>query len=267
MRIEPQILDTADDVGRAAAAIVADGIERANAEGRPFILGCPSGRSAQTTYVHLAREVAERDLDLSHLVIALMDEYVVRVGAGFSPVPRDQPHSCIGFGEREIVAPLNRAARPGRGIPDANLWYPHADAPDEYDERLAAAGGIDVFLLASGSSDGHIALNPVDAAVSTTTRIVALEDSTRRDNLSTFPTFRGLDDVPQFGVTVGIRTIRDLSKAVIMLALGEQKQEAVRRIGSADAYDPSWPATVLSECREPHFFIDRAAGALLETAS
>ena len=66
----------------------------------------------------------------------------------------------------------------------------------------------------------------------TTTRVVALEETTRRDNLSTFPTFRGLDDVPQFGVTVGIRTIRELSKSVIMLALGEQKQEAVRRLES-----------------------------------
>jgi glucosamine-6-phosphate deaminase len=182
-------------------------------------------------------------------------------------VASDQPHSCIGFGEREIVAPLNRAARPGRRIPAENLWFPLADAPGEYDERLRAAGGIDIFLLASGSSDGHVALNPVDAAASTTTRVVALEETTRRDNLSTFPTFRGIDDVPQYGVTVGIRTIRDLSKAVIMLALGEQKQEAVRRLGSAHAYDPSWPATVLSECRDPHFFIDRAAGALLETAS
>ena len=258
MRIQPEILETADDVGRVAASIVADGIESANAEGRAFILGCPSGRSAQTT---------ERDLDLSRVVIALMDEYVVPDGESFRPVPRDQPHSCIGFGKREIVALLNRASRPGRRIPDANLWFPHADAPDEYDTRLEAAGGIDIFLLASGSSDGHVALNPVDAPEWTTTRVVALEETTRRDNLSTFPTFRGIDDVPGFGVTVGIRTIRELSKAVIMLALGEQKQEAVRRLGSADVYDPSWPATVLSECRQPHFFIDRAAGALLETAS
>lgn len=267
MRIEPEILETADDVGRAAASIVADGIAKANDEGRAFILGCPSGRSAQTTYAHLAREIDERDLDLSRVVIALMDEYVAPDGESFSPVPRDQPHSCIGFGEREIVALLNGVARPGRRIPDENLWFPNADEPEEYDRRLLAAGGIDIFLLASGSSDGHVALNPVDAPAWSTTRIVALEETTRRDNLSTFPTLRGIDDVPQFGVTVGIRTIRELSKSVIMLALGEQKQEAVRRLGSADTYDPSWPATVLSECREPHFFIDRAAGALLETAS
>jgi len=267
MRIPPEILETADDVGRVAASLVADGIERANAEGRSFVLGCPSGRSAQTTYEHLAREVAARDLDLRLFVVALMDEYVERDGEGFRAVASDLPHSCVGFGIREIVAPLNRAAGAGRGIPDENLWYPDAAAPEDYDARLAAIGGIDTFLLASGSSDGHVALNPVDAPASTTTRVVALEDTTRRDNLSTFPTFRGIDDVPQFGVTVGIRTIRDQSKAVIMLALGEQKQEAVLRLESADAYDPSWPATVLSECRSPRFFIDRAAGALLETAS
>lgn len=266
MRISPEIHNTADEVGRVAAAIVADGIALANQQGRPFVIGCPSGRSAQTTYEHLAREVAQRDLDLSSFVIALMDEYVERDGDGFRAVPAHLPHSCVGFGLREIVAPLSLAARHGRGIPEANLWFPDVTAPEDYEAKLTAIGGIDFFLLASGSSDGHVALNPVGSAASTITRVVALEDTTRRDNLSTFPTFRSIDDVPKFGVTVGIRTIREQSKAVIMLALGEQKQEAVRRLELADAYDPLWPATVLSECRSPRFIIDRAASALLKTA-
>ena len=45
--------------------------------GRPFLLGCPGGRSARTTYRHLARRAAAERLDLSALVIVMMDEYVI----------------------------------------------------------------------------------------------------------------------------------------------------------------------------------------------
>lgn len=267
MRVPPEIFPTADDVGRRAAVVLADGIADAAASGRSYVIGCPSGRSAMSTYAALADEVARRGLDLSHVVIALMDEYVEKGPDGFRTVDADEPHSCVGFGRREIVAPLSAAAAEGKGIPADNLWFPDVDAPAEYDRRLDAIGGIDVFLLATGSSDGHIALNPVGSDRESETRIVALEASTRRDNLSTFPTFASIDDVPRFGVTVGIRTIRELSASVIMVALGDQKSEAVRRIGQVSEYDPSWPASVLSECRSPLFLIDRHAAGLLESAS
>lgn len=263
MRVEPQIFRGPNEVGEAAAAVIADGIAAATARGRAFVLGCPSGRSAQTTYRALARLIGQRGLDLSGLVIALMDEYVEPEGGSYRAIPATLPHSCVGFGEREIIAVLNAAAGEGRRIPADNLWWPDPQDPAEYDRRLVTVGGIDVFLLASGASDGHVALNPVGAPAGSCTRIVRLEDSTRQDNLLTFPTLRRLDAVPHFGVTVGIATIREQSKSVIMLALGGGKAEAVRQLGSAVGYDPGWPATVLAECRNAHFFIDHDAAALL----
>ena len=77
--------------------------------------------------------------------------------------------------------------------------------PEEYDKRIADVGGIDLFLLASGTSDGHVAFNPAGTPVGTRTRVVGLTEQTRRDNLTTFPTFGGLDEVPLYGVTVGGR--------------------------------------------------------------
>ncbi|MFE4468712.1 6-phosphogluconolactonase [Leifsonia sp. NPDC056824] len=266
MRIAPEILDTADDVGREAAVQLADGIARAAAEGRTFVLGCPSGRSPIATYANLATLVAERDLDLSHVVVALMDEYVEEAGDGYHAIDPDLPHSCVGFGRREILGLLNAAATPGHRIPEANLWHPDPAAPaGEYDRALAEAGGIDVFLLASGASDGHVALNPVGAAADTVTRVVALGEDTRRDNLGTFPTLRSLDEAPRFGVTVGIATIRELSRSVVMVVTGEHKQDTVRRLAAADSYEPDWPATVLSECSDARFLVDRTAAELLQT--
>lgn len=266
MRIAPEILDTPDDVGRAAAEQIADAIAAANAEGRRFVLGCPTGRSPLTTYEQLAGIVADRDLDLSDVVIALMDEYVEQLGGGFHAVDPALAHSCVGYGERDILERLNAGARPEHRIPEQNLWHPDPrDADGAYDRRLAEAGGIDLFLLASGASDGHVALNPVGAGADTLTRVVALGDDTRRDNLDTFPTLRSLDEAPRYGVTVGISTIRELSRSVIMVVTGEHKQPTVRRLAAADAYEPEWPATVLTQCASPRFLVDRSAAALLQT--
>ncbi|HZX04292.1 6-phosphogluconolactonase [Kribbella sp.] len=268
MHVLPEVHDSADHVGLLAAEDIAAGIESAVEAGSSFVLGCPSGRSPLRTYAHLADLVAKRNLDLSHVIIALMDEYVVHTAKGFQLVDPKLPHSCVGFGRRQILDPLNAAARPEHRIPEQNLWHPDPAAePGAYDEALAAAGGIDLFLLASGASDGHIALNPPGTASDSVTRIVELGEATRRDNLETFPSFRRLDEVPRYGVTVGTATIRDLSRAVVMVVTGAHKQITVQRVAAADAYEPDWPATVLSDCRSPRFLADRAAAALLPAAS
>ena len=267
MRIAPEIFDTPDDVGRVAAAQIADAIQAASLEGRAFILGCPSGRSPVTTYEQLAVIVAERGLDMSHVIIALMDEYVEKTADGFQPVDPALPHSCVGFGRRDILERLNAAARHGRGIPERSLWYPDPHAADgDYDRVLRDAGGIDIFLLASGASDGHVALNPVGAGEETVTRVVALGDDTRKDNLGTFPTLRSLDEAPRYGVTVGIRTIRELSRSVIMVVTGEHKQLTVQRLATAEAYEPGWPASILTQCASARFLVDSSAAGLLQTA-
>src|SRR5207253_2965800 len=83
------------------------------------VLGCPGGRSLLTTYRHLP--------ELPETTIVMMDEYV--------PVPPTSAHySCRGFAEREL--PRARA-----------VWLPDPDDPAAFDERIAAAGGIDLFLL------------------------------------------------------------------------------------------------------------------------
>lgn len=267
MSIAPEILATPDDVGRAAATQIADAIQAASAEGRPFVLGCPSGRSPLTTYEQLELLVSERDLDLSGVIIALMDEYVEKTDDGFGTVDASLPHSCVGFGRRDILQRLNAGARPGHRIPEWNLWYPDPRAADgDYDRALKEVGGIDIFLLASGASDGHVALNPVGSHADTVTRVVALGEETRRDNLGTFPTLGSIEHAPRYGVTVGIKTIRELSRAVIMVVTGEHKQSTVQRLAAADEYEPDWPATIFTQCASPRFLVDRSAAGQLQTA-
>ncbi|MFG1967025.1 6-phosphogluconolactonase [Nonomuraea sp. NPDC049028] len=262
MRVPPTVFPDPEALGRALAAEIATELEDAARRGRPYVLGCPGGRSAHSTYSALADEVAARRLDLGHVVIAMMDEYVVRAEDSglFRRIAPGLPHSCVRFGHAEIVEPLNAAAGAGRGITHDRLWVPDPADPDEYDRRIAGIGGVDLFILASGASDGHIAFNPVGTGANTRTRVVELAERTRRDNLVTFPTFGGLEEVPAYGVTVGVGTIRDLSKRVVMVVHGADKAEAARRLAAAEGYDPGWPATVLSDCARPRLLADAATG-------
>ncbi|QNA92369.1 MULTISPECIES: 6-phosphogluconolactonase [unclassified Microbacterium] len=142
------------------------------------------------------------------------------------------------------------------------IWTADPAHPEEYDRRIADAGGIDVFLLASGDSDGHVAFNQPGTPRDARTHLVDLGEATRRDNMGTFPEFTRLDMVPRKGVTVGVDTIASLSAEVVMILTGVNKREAYARITAADAYDPDWPATIITECREPVLFADRGAAVV-----
>ncbi|MFJ3779359.1 6-phosphogluconolactonase [Streptomyces sp. NPDC090075] len=266
MRVSPIVFPDPESLGRRLAAEIADEIEQAARAGRMYLLGCPGGRSAASTYRALAEEAAARRMDLGHVVIVMMDEYVEvaasdAYGWQYRVIDPRLPHSCLRFGREEIVEPLNAAAEPGRGVTQERLWAPDPSDPEAYDRRIAEAGGIDLFLLASGAGDGHIAFNPVGGAADSRTRVVPLGEQTRIDNLSTFPTFGGLEDVPRYGVTVGLGTIRSQSRRVVMVAHGRDKGQAVRRLTQAKGYEADWPATVFADCAHPQLYLDQAAVA------
>jgi len=265
MLVEPTVFDGPEAVGSALAALIANRIDEAGA-GHTFLLGCPSGRSPWTTYVALAREVAARRLDLTGLVIVMMDEYVERDdGTGeMRLIDPTAPHSCLRFGQTEIVDRLNAATGQGRGITRDRYWVPDPAAPGDYDRQIAGHGGVDLFILASGAGDGHVAFNPPGTGPDTATRVIRLADQTRRDNLHTFPSFgKDINRVPRYGVTVGVGTIREQSKQVVMVAHGAPKARAVRRVAAADSYRAEWPATILADCARPLLFIDEAAATEL----
>ena len=199
----------ADELGRALAAEI---VELA-----PALMGCPGGRSLLTTYKALPA--------LPETTVVMMDEYV--------PVPPPSAHySCRGFAERQLRA--------------REIWLPDPDDPAAYDARIAEGGGIDVFLLASGASDGHVAFLPPGSPRDGRTSVVRLAESTRRDNLATFPEFETVDDVPEHGVSVGLATIADARRLRLVLH-GPDKRAAIDRLLSYSSFDPEWPASIVHD--------------------
>ncbi|MFD0522276.1 sugar phosphate isomerase family [Paractinoplanes durhamensis] len=185
MSLQPLVLPDADAVGAEVAATILDRL--AAAPGRPFLLGCPSGRTPMPVYRALAGHAA-RGVDLSRLVIVMMDDYVEPDGS--RRVAPELSYSCLGFAQRQIVAPIGQ---------DMEIWAPDPAEPDRYDDAIAAAGGIDLFLLATGARDGHIAFNQPGTPRDARTHVTTLGEATRRDNMGTFPEFTSLDMVPTQG--------------------------------------------------------------------
>ena len=253
MFLPTRIFDDSASLGSALARRILGGISAAAREGRPYLLGCPGGRSLLATYRMLSRHAGERSADLRPLQIVMMDDYVTGNEGVFSHVPFDAHYSCRRFAVEEIVNPLSDLP----GAPDRHrIWMPDPADPSRYDRLIAEAGGIDLFLLASGATDGHIAFNPPGSPRNSITRIVELPPETRRDNMATFPGFRSLAEVPTHGVTVGIGTIAEQSRSAVMVCLGAEKSTAVERIRTSRSYDPAWPATIVTEIPRSELWID-----------
>jgi glucosamine-6-phosphate deaminase len=232
---EVRVLPTPEAIGKVLAAEIAARHDEAD---RPFLLGCPGGRSLRTTYAALGAMTRRFD----RLVVVMMDEYV---GA-----PPDAHFSCTRFAREEIAAPL--------GIPDERVWLPDAADPAAYDARIAGSGGVDLFLLASGASDGHVAFLPPGSPIAGGTAVVDIAESTRRDNLVTFPQFESLEAVPTQGVSVGLGTI-SAARSLRLVLHGADKRAAARRLLVLDRFDPSWPASVVHGHPDAVVYLDQEA--------
>lgn len=252
-----------DALGDDLAERLLNRIEQARVSRERFFLGCPTGRTPRPVFGAMARRLAETGQDISHLVLVMMDEYLVPGDGVLEYASADMPWSCHYYARVEIANRLNEGLPATNRLKDSSIWFPDPRDPASYDSRIADAGGIDFFLLASGASDGHVAFNQAGSPRKSRTRIIPLSDETRRDNLQTFPAFGTLSAVPAFGVSVGIHTIASAKEAV-MVVCGAGKRLTLRRMLRAERYEPGWPATVIHECAVREILSDAdAAGGML----
>jgi glucosamine-6-phosphate deaminase len=243
-------------LGETLAAEILAGILAARLAGQRYLLGCPGGRSGRTTYQALARMAG--GADLRHLVIVMMDEYLQPgPDGGWQHVSADAHFSCRRFALQEIVAPLDAVA--AHPIAADHLWLPDPADPGAYEQRIGDAGGVELFIVASGASDGHVAFMPPGSPAESGVRIVCLAETTRRDNLATFPDFRSLDEVPTHGVSVGLGTIARQSRHVRLVIHGAGKRTAAARVLVSPGFDPAWPATSIHGCPDAQIWLDAAA--------
>ena len=253
-----RVFDSPAAIGEHLAEELLGRIERVRAAGEHFLIGCPTGRTPRPLYDSLARKIAAARQDMSHVILVMMDEYVTESGGAFQAAPSDASWSCNHFAQAEMVERWNGGLPGEKRIEQENVRFPDPQDPSAYDDKISDAGGIDFFILASGASDGHVGFNPPGSPRQSRTRIIELPESTRKDNLQTFPAFGSLASVPTHGISVGIATIA-ATKEAAMLLWGKGKARSLARIVATSHYDPAWPATVIHECPQARILSDADA--------
>lgn len=193
------------------------------------VLGLATGSTPIGTYEQLIRWYEKGDLDFSLVTTINLDEY-----KGLSP-ENDQSYRY--FMNKNFFQSINIKPE-NTHVPDG-LEPDSAKACRDYNKIITECGGIDLQLLGLGLN-GHIGFNEPGAAFEKETHCVDLAESTIRAN-SRF--FASMDLVPKQAYTMGIKTIMQ-AKKIVVIVNGTNKAQIVR-----DAFfgpiTPKVPASVL----------------------
>ena len=246
-RITPAIMicDNPSDASLRVAEIIAQAI-RENPE---IVLGLATGGTPIGVYRHLVTMHREQGLDFSGVTTFNLDEYV-----GLGP---EHPQSYRYFMQEHLFQHVNLVPAKTH-VPDG-LAKDLVASSEEYEAEIRAAGGIDLQLLGIGDN-GHIGFNEPGSEADSRTRRVDLTEATIQAN-SRF--CASADEVPRHAITMGIGTILE-AKRIVLMATGERKADAIDHaiLGPVDVMSP---ASQLQRNDDVTFVLDSAAAARLST--
>jgi glucosamine-6-phosphate deaminase len=211
------------------------------------VLGLPTGSTPLGLYKELARMHKHEGLDFSQVTTFNLDEYV--------GLKKDHPQSYHYFMHENLFKHIN--------IPTQHVYIPSGTTDNYaafcawYERRIKECGGIDLQLLGIGS-DGHIGFNEPSSSLGSRTRIKTLARSTIEDNARFF---EKMEDVPIYAITMGVGTILEARK-IVLLANGENKADAV-----AKAIEGPITSMITASALQLHpdvtAYLDRAAASKL----
>ena len=145
-------------------------------------------------------ELVKRELDWSHTITFNLDEYLMNP---------DHPCSYHSYMRKNL-------------FDRTNIYPDHCHFPfrptSVFEDKIAGSMGIDLCILGIGTN-GHIAFNEPGSSFQSRTRVVNLDEQTIKDN-SRF--FDSIDDVPTQAITMGLGTIME-SKKIVLMASGVHK--------------------------------------------
>src|SRR5690606_3571725 len=143
-------------------------------------------------------------------------------------------------------------------IPDGTLAEDKVQSFCEaYEQKISGLGGLDIQLLGIGRT-GHIGFNEPGSAPNSGTRLVTLDDLTRRDASRDFG---GKENVPTKAITMGVGTIFK-AKEIILMAWNEKKAEIIKKAVEGEI-SPEIPATYLQLSDHVEFILDQDAAGML----
>ena len=180
------------------------------------VIGFATGSSPTKVYQEIIRIHKEESLSFYNVIAFNLDEYY--------PIEKDDNNSYHHFMNENLFDHID--------IPKENINIPSGDIGEKeikkfcssYEKKIDKNGGIDIQLLGIGRT-GHIGFNEPGSHFNSITRLITLDHTTRFDASKSF---NGIENVPSKALTMGIRTIFN-SKRIIMMAWGIQKSHIVKK--------------------------------------
>src|SRR5438067_983941 len=244
-KIPTLVFPTSTEASRHVALVIESLIRQNNSAGRPTVLGLATGSTPVGLYRELIRLHKEASLDFSRVVTFNLDEYY--------PMTPDDPHSYDRWMRETFFDHVN-IAKHNIHIPDGTLRPEEAeDYCARYEQLIRRAGGIDLQILGIGRT-GHIGFNEPGSTRTSRTRMVTLDPVTRRDAAGGF---FGEENVPHQALTMGVGTILEARRVVIM-AFGEHKAPIVQRAVEGPVTDVI-AASFLQQHLDATFLLDEPA--------
>ncbi|RZL19907.1 MAG: glucosamine-6-phosphate deaminase [Pedobacter sp.] len=244
-KVPVKIYETDSEASLAVASRIAEIIKQRQAEGKMAVLGLATGVSPVKVYKELVRLHKEEALSFKNVVTFNLDEYY--------PIQPNAAQSYVRFMKENLFDHID--------IEDDNVNIPDGTLAEAdiaafclaYEQKINSYGGIDLQLLGIGRT-GHIGFNEPGSAPNSGTRLVTLNDLTRRDAAKDFG---AKENVPVKAITMGVGTIFK-AREIVLLAWNGKKapiiKESVEGAVSADV-----PATYLQNSNHVTFVIDSDA--------
>lgn len=245
VKVYPNQTDASANVAKRIAAI----IRQKQAAGKIAVLGLATGATPVKVYKELVRLHKEEGLSFRNVVTFNLDEYY--------PMNPGADQSYVKFMNKHLFDHID-IPKENINIPDGTLR--EEDIPvfcEAYEQKISDLGGLDLQILGIGRT-GHIGFNEPGSAPNSGTRLVILNDLTRRDASHEFG---GKENVPAKAITMGVGTIFK-AKEIILMAWNEKKAEIVKKAVEGNM-SADIPATYLQMSDNAEFVLDKEAASLL----
>lgn len=238
-----------DIASKKVARRIADLIISKQAKGESAVLGLATGATPVNVYKELVRIHKEEGLSFKNVITFNLDEYF--------PMMPTSPQSYVTFMKDNLFNHID--------INFDNVNIPDGTLPKEaihefcldYERRITQLGGLDLQILGIGRT-GHIGFNEPGSAPNSGTRLVTLDDLTRRDASRDFG---GKENVPTKAITMGIGTIFK-AREIILMAWNTKKAEIIKKAVEGEI-SSEVPATYLQLSDNVEFVLDQDAASSL----
>ncbi|MBL6877211.1 MAG: glucosamine-6-phosphate deaminase [Flavobacteriales bacterium] len=208
--------DNSNEASLLIAREICDLIKSKQEKKKNCVIGFATGSSPTKVYQEIIRIHKEESLSFFNVIAFNLDEYY--------PIEKDDNNSYHHFMNENLFDHID--------IPKENINIPSGEISEKeinkfcssYEKKIDENGGIDIQLLGIGRT-GHIGFNEPGSHFNSTTRLITLDHTTRFDASKSF---NGIENVPSKALTMGIRTIFN-AKRIIIMAWGIQKSHIVKK--------------------------------------